>query len=402
MNILIINAGSSSLKYQLINMENETVLAKGIAERIGTEGSVLKHTPGNRKRILIEQDMINHEVAIRLVLDTLVNPDYGVIQSMDEIIAVGHRVVHGGDKFSKPAIVDEAVLKTMEECCTLAPLHNRPNLLGIFGCQKAMPGTPMVAVFDTAFHQTVPNYAYLYGVPYSDYTDLKVRRYGFHGTSHFYLSRRIAENIGKPVSKLKIITCHLGNGASIAAVKYGESLDTSMGMTPLEGLIMGTRCGDIDAGAVIYLMDKHKFNLQQLNDYLNKQSGVLGLSDLSCDFRDLEAAAGAGNEMAALVRYTFCYRIKKYIGAYAAVMDGVDAIAFAGGIGETNPDIRWKALADMSYLGIKLDPVPNETRGEEICISTPDSKVAVWVIPTDEEMTIAKETLSLVKPAQAG
>ena len=397
MKILIINAGSSSLKYQLINMENEAEMAKGIAERIGMEGSVLKHTPGEKQRIVINQDLKNHEEAMKLVLDSLIHTEHGVISSMDEINAVGHRAVHGGEKFSTPVIIDEDVIKAMEECIALAPLHNPPNILGIRACQKAMPDKPMVAVFDTAFHQTIPDYAYLYGLPYSDYTELKVRRYGFHGTSHYYLSRRIADNMGKPVEQMKIITCHLGNGASVAAIKYGKSVDTSMGLTPLEGLIMGTRCGDIDAGAVMYLQEKHQFNLQQLNDYLNKKSGVLGLSGLSNDFRDLEAAADAGDEHAALVRYTFSYRIKKYIGAYAAVMDGVDAIAFAGGIGETNPDIRYKALMDMSYMGIKIDPILNETRGDEICISSPDSKVAVWNIPTNEELTIARETLNLVQ-----
>ncbi len=397
MKILIINAGSSSLKYQLINMENEEEMAKGIAERIGMEGSVLKHTPGEKQRIVINQDLKNHEEAMKLVLDSLIHTEYGVISSMDEINAVGHRAVHGGEKFSTPVIIDEDVIKAMEECIALAPLHNPPNILGIRACQNAMPDKPMVAVFDTAFHQTIPDYAYLYGLPYSDYTELKVRRYGFHGTSHYYLSRRIADNMGKPVEQMKIITCHLGNGASVAAIKYGKSVDTSMGLTPLEGLIMGTRCGDIDAGAVMYLQEKHQFDLQQLNDYLNKKSGVLGLSGLSNDFRDLEAAADAGDEHAALVRYTFSYRIKKYIGAYAAVMDGVDAIAFAGGIGETNPDIRYKALMDMSYMGIKIDPVLNETRGDEICISSPDSKVAVWNIPTNEELTIARETLNLVQ-----
>ncbi|NLT40508.1 MAG: acetate kinase [Clostridiales bacterium] len=399
MNILVINAGSSSLKYQLINMDTEKVIAKGIAERIGAEGSLLKHTPFDRERIIIEQELPNHEVTMQLVLNTLLHPEYGVISGMDEINAVGHRVVHGGEKFSEPVIINDEVMAAIEECASLAPLHNRPNMLGIQACQKAMPGTPMVAVFDTAFHQTVPNYAYLYGIPYSDYKDFKVRRYGFHGTSHYYLSRRVAENIGRPVEELKTITCHLGNGASVAAIEYGKSIDTSMGLTPLEGLIMGTRCGDLDAGAAMYLMDRHNFDIMQLNDYLNKHCGVLGLSGLSSDFRDLEAAAKSGNEQAALVRYIFCYRIKKYIGSYAAIMNGVDAIVFSGGIGESNPDIRYNTVKDMSYLGIEIDPVPNETRGQEICISTPRSKVSVWVIPTDEEMTIAKETLNLIKDA---
>ncbi len=397
MNVLVINAGSSSIKYQLINMENTKLLAKGIAERIGADNSVLKHKPVNKDDYIVNQVMENHDSAIKLVLESLTHPVHGVIEGLNEIGAVGHRAVHGGEKFSASVKINEAVMASLEECVSLAPLHNPANILGIQACQREMPNTPMVAVFDTAFHHTIPKYAFLYGVPYKDYTDLKIRRYGFHGTSHYFLSRRVAQLIGKPVDKLKIITCHLGNGASVAAIKYGESIDTSMGLTPLEGLIMGTRCGDIDAGAVIYLMEKHNLNSQQLNDYLNKKSGVLGLSGISNDFRDLEAEAVSGNEHAALVRLAFCYRIKKYIGAYAAVMDGVDAIVFAGGIGETNPDIRYNSLRDMNYLGIKIDSAANEIRGKEICISAPDSKVVVWSIPTNEELTIARETYELVR-----
>ena len=396
MNVLVINAGSSSIKYQLINMENEKELAKGIAERIGFDNSVLKHKPDNKDAYIVKQAMKNHDSAMKLVLECLTHPVHGVIEGLDQIGAVGHRVVHGGEKYSASVKISETVMETLQELVPLAPLHNPANILGIRACQMEMPNTPMVAVFDTAFHHTIQKHAYLYGIPYEDYTDLKIRRYGFHGTSHSFLSRRVAKLLGKPVEELKIITCHLGNGASVAAVKYGESVDTSMGLTPLEGLIMGTRCGDIDAGAVIYLMEKHGFNSQQLNDYLNKKSGVLGLSGISNDFRDLEAAAVSGNKHAALVRLAFCYRIKKYIGAYTAVMDGVDAIVFAGGVGETNPDIRYNSLADMSYLGIKIDSAANEIRGKEICISAPDSKVAVWSIPTNEELTIARETYEMV------
>jgi acetate kinase len=397
LNILIINAGSSSIKYQLIDMRTEEVIAKGIAERVGINDSVLKHKPTGKEPVVIKQDMETHEQAIKLVLECLVHPDHGVIKDMKEINAVGHRAVHGGEQFSSSVIIDENVMKAIEDCIALAPLHNPPNILGIRACQKAMPNVPMVAVFDTAFHQTMPKYAFLYGLPYEDYTELKIRRYGFHGTSHYYISRRLAEVIGKPVESLKIITCHLGNGSSVAAVMNGKSVDTSMGLTPLEGLIMGTRCGDIDPGVIKVLMDKRHLDSQQMNDYLNKKCGVLGLSHMSSDFRDLEAAANAGDAHAALVRETFCYRLKKYVGAYAAVMNGVDAIAFAGGIGENDPDIRAESLQGMEYLGIKIDVKANEPRGKEIRISTPDSRVEVWTIPTNEELTIARETMALVK-----
>lgn len=397
MKILVINAGSSSIKYQLIDIESETVIAKGLAERIGIEDSCLKHKPTGKDPVVIKQDMKSHEDGIKLVLNSLVHPEYGVIKDMSEINAVGHRVVHGGEMFSKAVIIDESVMKAIEDCIPLAPLHNPPNYQGIKACQKVMPNVPMVAVFDTAFHQTMPKYAFLYGLPYEDYTDLKIRRYGFHGTSHYYISKRMAEVLEKPVENMKIITCHLGNGSSIAAVKNGKSVDTSMGMTPLEGLIMGTRCGDIDPGVIVQLLKWKNFNAQQLDDYLNKKSGVLGLSQMSSDFRDLEKAAEEGNERAALIRETFCYRIKKYIGAYAAAMNGVDAIAFSGGIGENDPGVRALSMKGLEYLGVRFDENANQSWSKEVRLSTPDSKVEVWCIPTNEELTIAQQTMELVK-----
>jgi acetate kinase len=343
--------------------------------------------------------MKNHEDGIKLVLDSLVHPEYGVIGSMSEINAVGHRVVHGGEMFSKAVVIDASVMKAIEDCIPLAPLHNPPNYLGIKACQKVMPDVPMIAVFDTAFHQTMPKHAFLYGLPLEDYTEMKIRRYGFHGTSHYYISRRLAAVLGKPVEELKIITCHLGNGSSIAAVKNGQSIDTSMGLTPLEGLIMGTRCGDIDPGVIIQLLKRKNFDAQQLDDYLNKKSGVLGLSKISSDFRELEEAAEHGNKHAELVRTIFCYRIKKYIGAYSAAMGGVDAIAFSGGIGENDPSIRNESVRGLEYLGVEIDETTEaaKSKSREVRISTPTSKVEVWCIPTNEELTIARQTMELVK-----
>lgn len=395
-NILVINAGSSSLKYQLMNMEDQSVLAKGIAERIGIEGSIVKYKT-SKDSIEIKQPMKDHVDAIKLVLDALINPQYGVLKSMDEIAAVGHRVVHGGEDFSSSVIIDEAVIKAIEANVPLAPLHNPANLMGIEACKKIMPNTPMVGVFDTAFHQTMPAKAFIYGLPYEDYKELKVRRYGFHGTSHSFVARRVAEVMGKKVEDLKIITCHLGNGSSIAAVKHGKCVDTSMGLTPLEGVIMGTRCGSIDPAIVKFLMEKKGFDIMQVDAYLNKNSGVWGISGVSSDFRDINDAMDAGNERAALALEAHSYSVKKYIGAYAAAMNGVDAIVFTAGVGENDRVVRKLVMEGMEYLGVQFDVELNETtpRGKEVELSKPGSKVKVFMLPTNEELVIATDTFEL-------
>jgi len=397
MKILVINTGSSSLKYQLIDTMNETVLAKGNCDRIGIENSFIKHTKMGADAVVIEKDMANHKVAIQQVLNVLTDKEIGVISEMSEIAAVGHRVVHGGEKFHESVIIDDEVMTALRACIELAPLHNPPNIIGIEACKEVMPNTPMVAVFDTAFHQTMPKHAYLYALPYEIYEKYGVRKYGFHGTSHKYVAYRAAEILGKPIEELKMITCHLGNGASICAVKNGKSIETSMGFTPLAGLAMGTRCGTIDPAVISYLMSKEKMSVKDINDYLNKKSGVLGISGVSSDFRDIEAAANEGNERAALAIEIFCYRVKKYIGEYAAVMDGIDVIVFTAGIGENNPLVRRKILTGLDYMGIDIDWDKNEVKGKETNISAPTSKITTLVIPTNEELAIARETFKLLK-----
>lgn len=396
MNVLVINCGSSSLKFQLINSDTEQVLAKGLCERIGIDGS-LTYQPEGGEKVKSDKPMPTHTEAIQYVIDALTDAGTGVVKSLDEIGAVGHRVVHGGEKFASSVVITDEVLQAIEECNDLAPLHNPANLIGINACQKLMPGTPMVAVFDTAFHQTMPEEAYMYGLPYEYYEKYKVRRYGFHGTSHSFVSKRAAEIAGKPYEELRTIVCHLGNGASICAVKNGRSVDTSMGLTPLEGLVMGTRSGDIDPAIMEFIAKKEGLDIAGLMNMLNKKSGVLGLSNnLSSDFRDLDAGAKEGNKQAAVALKVFAYRVAKYVGAYAAAMNGVDVIAFTAGVGENSGPVRADVLGYLGYLGIEVDEEANNTRGEEITISTPDSKVKVMVIPTNEELAIARETVALV------
>ena len=396
MNILVINCGSSSLKYQLINSETEGVLAKGLCERIGIDG-MLTYQPEGGEKEKSEIAMPTHTEAINAVLAALANEKSGVIKSLSEVGAVGHRVVHGGEKFTSSCLINDESMKAIEECNDLAPLHNPANLIGIRACQELMPGVPMVAVFDTAFHQTMPDVAYTYGIPYEYYEKYKVRRYGFHGTSHSYVSKRTAEIVGKPYDQMKIIVCHLGNGASISAVNCGKSVDTSMGLTPLEGLVMGTRSGDLDPAIIDFVGKKEGLSLDEMNEVLNKKSGMLGISGVSSDGRDLEAAAETGNKRAQLALDVFDYRVIKYIGAYAAAMNGVDAIAFTAGIGENNIKMRKDVCSSLTYLGVKLDEEKNNVRGEERIISADDSKVQVLLVPTNEELAIARETLALVK-----
>ena len=397
MNVLVINCGSSSLKYQLINSDSEEVLAKGLCERIGIDGRLVYQKAGCNKEIT-EAPMPTHKEAIQMVLDALINEKTGAIASLAEVNAVGHRIVHGGEKFAQSVIIDNEVLAAIEACNDLAPLHNPANLIGIDACRKLMPGTPMVAVFDTAFHQTMPQEAYMYGLPAEYYEKYKIRRYGFHGTSHSYVSKRAAQVLGVPYESLKTIVCHLGNGASVSAVKNGKCVDTSMGLTPLEGLIMGTRSGDIDPAIVEYIAHKENKSIDEVMTVLNKKSGVLGLSDgLSSDFRDLEKSYNAGEDRGLRTIRAFSYRVAKYIGAYTAVMNGVDAICFTAGVGENNPLVRSLACERLGYLGIILDQEKNNTRGEELEVSTPDSRVKVMVVPTNEELAIARETFALVK-----
>lgn len=397
MKILVINAGSSSLKYQLIDMDNKNVMAKGLCERIGIDGSRLKHTPLGKETVVIESPMPDHARAISLVIDALISKEHGVISSMDEIGAVGHRVVHGGERFSESVVIDEAVKEGIRECIELAPLHNPANLTGIEACEKVMSGVAQVAVFDTAFHQTMPKKAYLYGLPYEYYEKYKIRRYGFHGTSHKYVSARAAEMLGKPLSDLRIITCHLGNGSSVAAIDHGKVVDTSMGLTPLAGVIMGTRCGDIDPAIVTFLMDKENLDPKAMDAVMNKQSGVFGISGVSSDFRDLEAAANDGNERAQAALDMFYYTVKKFVGSYAAVMGGVDAVVFTAGVGENNGVGRSEIVKGLEYMGIKIDPELNKKRGMDLDISACDATVHTLVIPTDEEMMIALDTQRLTK-----
>lgn len=398
MNVLVINCGSSSLKYQLINSDREEVLAKGLCERIGIEGSAITHQPEGGEKVKTEVDMPNHTVAVKLVIEKLTDASVGVIKSLDEIDAVGHRLVHGGEKFANSVLVDEDVVKAIEECNDLAPLHNPANLIGYNSCKEIMPHIPMVGVFDTAFHQTMPKKAYLYALPYEYYDKYKVRRYGFHGTSHDFVSKRAAEILGKDRKDLKIIVAHLGNGASITAVQNGVSVDTSMGLTPLEGLIMGTRCGDIDAAIVTFLADKEGISAEEVIDICNKKSGVLGLSDgLSSDFRDLAEGAANGNDLAKTALEAYAYRVGKYIGAYAAVMNGVDIIAFTAGVGENNAEVRAMIGHYLEFLGTNIDAEKNKIRGEEVILSDENAKVVTMVVPTNEELAIARETVRLVK-----
>ncbi len=397
MNILVINCGSSSLKYQLINSDSEAVLAKGLCERIGIDGSVLTHTPAGKDKVRIETPMPNHTVAVQLVIDALTNAEHGVIKSLDEIGAVGHRVVHGGEKFASSVVITDEVMKAIEECNDLAPLHNPANLIGINSCKEIMPNVPMVAVFDTAFHQTMPEKAYLYGLPYEYYEKYKVRRYGFHGTSHDYVSNRAAQLLGKKREDLKVIVCHLGNGASVSAVDHGKCVDTSMGLTPLEGLIMGTRSGDMDPAICDFICQKEGLTSAEMNTVLNKKSGVLGMSGVSSAFRDVEAAANEGNHQAAAALDAFYYRVAKYIGAYTAAMNGVDVVAFTAGVGENNIGGRVEICKYLGYLGTEIDLDKNNVRGEERIISKDGSKVTLMAIPTNEELAIARQTLELVK-----
>lgn len=396
MNILVINCGSSSLKYQLIDMDGEEVLAKGLVERIGIEGSVIKHDTTGKDRVVIEEPMKDHKRALELVLQVIVDEKHGAIKSMDEIGAVGHRVVHGGEEFANSVVIDEAVMKALDRCIELAPLHNPPNIMGIEACRELMPETPMVGVFDTAFHQTIPAENYIYPLPYEFYEKYKVRRYGFHGTSHKYVSLRAAEILGKDIKDLNIVTCHLGNGSSVTAVQGGKSIDTSMGFTPLEGLAMGTRSGDIDPAIIPFIMNKENMDFEDVNDLLNKKSGVLGISGVSSDFRDLEVAAQEGNERAQLALDVFCNRVTKYIAAYAAQMCSIDALVFTAGIGENSASIRERVCEGLECLNIIIDKELNDVRGKEAIVSKELGAVKILVVPTNEELMIARDTLELV------
>lgn len=403
MKILVINCGSSSLKYQLVNMSDESVLASGLVEKIGLADPLLTHKQGDNKfvfdvikQIEFNREIKNHDDAVSLVIKLLLDKNMGVISSMGEIDAVGHRVVHGGEKYASSVLINDEVILELQKCSKLAPLHNPANLIGIYACQKIMPHTPMTVVFDTAFHQTMPEEAYIYSLPYEIYQNYGVRRYGFHGTSHQYVANVAAEFINKDIKKLKIITCHLGNGASITAIKHGVSIDTSMGFTPLAGLTMGTRCGDIDPSILAYLSHEMNLSIDELDNLMNKKSGVLGLSGISNDFRDIESAAGNGDKRAELALKVFTYHVKKYIGAYVAAMDGVDVIIFTAGLGENDKATRANVINGLSYLGAKIDNERNNVRGKLSIISAGDSKVQVLLVPTNEELMIAKETLSLV------
>ena len=399
MKILVLNCGSSSLKYQLIDMSNEEVLCVGLVERIGIEGSVLKQEKdGVEGKLIVEQPMKNHQDAIKLVLDAVVDPQYGGVKDIKEVEAVGHRVVHGGEKFAGSVLITDEVKAALEECIELAPLHNPANIMGIEACEAILPGVPMVGVFDTAFHQTMPKSSYLYGLPHELYTKYGVRRYGFHGTSHRYVSQRAAAMLGKNIEDCKIITCHLGNGASVAAIDGGKSVDTSMGFTPLEGLIMGTRCGDIDAAILPFLMEKEGLDAKGLSDLMNKKSGVYGMTGISSDFRDIEDAAAQNNELAQVALESYAKKVKKYIGSYAAEMNGVDAVVFTAGVGENASYLRRLIVDDIAdALGVVLDDKANETRSKENrFISSESSKVKVMVIPTNEEVMIARDTIRVL------
>ncbi|HLR34218.1 MAG TPA: acetate kinase [Tissierellales bacterium] len=397
MNVLVINCGSSSLKYQLINMDNEEVLAKGLVERIGIEGSRVKHNTNGKDEYIIEKPLGDHKEALGVVLkNALLDSEHGAIKSLDEISAVGHRVVHGGEKFANSVVIDDEVMEAIEACVDLAPLHNPPNIIGIEACKELMPETPMVAVFDTAFHQTIPASNYIYPLPYELYEEYGIRKYGFHGTSHKYVTAKATEMLGKDLEDINVITCHLGNGASICAVKNGESIETSMGFTPLEGLAMGTRTGDIDPAIIPFIMEKEDLNFEEINTLLNKKSGVLGISGVSSDFRDLEEAANDGNERAELALNVFCNKVTKYIGAYAAILCDVDALIFTAGIGENSHTIREAVCEGLKCIGIELDVEKNKVRGKEAIVSKDGSEVKIIVIPTNEELMIARDTKALI------
>jgi acetate kinase len=394
---LVLNCGSSSVKYQFIETEEKKVLAKGLIERIGSSSAILTHTRHDGDTIKITGEILDHNIAIEYVLAVLLSPNHGVIKNKKEIEAVGHRVVHGGEDFSGSVLITDAVIKTLQDNIELAPLHNPPNLKGIQACQRHLPGIPQCGVFDTAFHQKMPSKAFLYGIPYQLYRTHKIRRYGFHGTSHHYVSKRAAELLGKPFDSLKIITCHLGNGCSMAAIDKGISIDTTMGFTPLEGLLMGTRCGDLDPSIPLHIMAKEELTLSEINTMLNKHSGLVGISGTASDMREIEKTRAEGNKRSNLAFQVFCYRIKKYIGAFAAALGGLDAIVFAGGIGENSIDVRKEVLAEMEFLGVKIDASKNEQKDGDRFISTDDSKVKVFVIPTNEELVIALDTAKIVK-----
>ena len=397
MNVLVINCGSSSLKYQFIDSDTEKVLAKGLCERIGIDGSQITYQPGDADKEVTVTPMPDHTVAVQLVIDKLTNDKTGVVKSLSDIDAVGHRIVHGGEKFASSVVINDEVVKAIEECNDLAPLHNPANLIGINACKKLMPNVPMVAVFDTAFHQTMPPKAYLYGIPYEYYEKYKVRRYGFHGTSHDYVSTEAAKALGKDRKDLKIIVCHLGNGASITAVDKGRSVDTSMGLTPLDGLIMGTRSGSIDPAIVTFLAGKLNTDADEVLEILNKKSGVYGLSKVSSDFRDLEKAYNEGNELAKITLETYSYHVAKFIGSYVAAMNGVDVIAYTAGVGENTSLVRKMVSEYLTYLGTNVDPERNKLRGETVVLSDPGSKVVTMIVPTNEELAICRETVRLVK-----
>ncbi len=396
MKILVLNCGSSSLKYQLIDSDTENVLAKGLCERIGIEGSKLKHQPAGKDDVVFNEYMEDHTVAVQMVIDALLDSNHGVVSSAKEINAVGHRVVHGGEYFANSVVITPEVKEAIQKCAELAPLHNPANLIGIDACEKIMPGVPQVAVFDTAFHQTMPERAYLYAIPYEYYEKYKIRRYGFHGTSHRFVSEEAAKMINRPLEESKIITCHLGNGGSICAVRNGKSIDTSMGFTPLEGLAMGTRSGDVDAAVITYLMEKENLTPAEMDTILNKKSGVLGISGVSSDFRDIEGAKDEGNVRAEAALDIFAYRVAKYIGEYAAAMNGVDAIVFTAGLGENSGSTRRVICDYLTFLGIHIDSYNNSLRGKAIEISAPDSRIRVLVIPTNEELVIARDTKELL------
>jgi len=397
MKILVLNCGSSSIKYKLYDMDDERVLAQGGVERIGLDEAFLKLTLPNGEKKTLMHDMPNHKEGVNFVFQTLLSPEYGAIKSLEEIDAVGHRIVQGGDLFEKSCIVTKEVEDGIESLCDLAPVHNAGHLRGIRAVNNLMPNVPQVTVFDNAFHATMPAYAYLYAVPYEFYKKWHVRRYGFHGTSHRYVSHRVAKLMGRDIKDLKIVTCHIGNGASVAAIKDGKVIDTSMGLTPLAGVMMGSRCGDIDPSAVTYLMQKTGMQPQEMADFLNKQSGVLGITGISSDMREIESAAAEGNERAQLALDMYNYRIKKYIGAYAAAMGGLDVIVWTAGVGENQVGTRLEACSGLEFLGVKMDAEANNCRGKERLISTPDSRVQVWVVPTDEELVIARDTKELVE-----
>ena len=397
MKVLVLNCGSSSIKYKLFDMDHKAVIAQGGIEKIGLKDSFLKLTLPNGEKKILEKDIPEHTAGVEFILQTLTGAEYGVVKSMDEIDAVGHRMVHGGEKFSQSVLLTPEVLAAFEACNDLAPLHNPANLKGVHAISAILPNVPQVGVFDTAFHQTMPDYAYMYAVPYELYQKYGVRRYGFHGTSHRYVSKRVCEFLGVKPEGQRIITCHIGNGGSITAIKDGKSVDTSMGLTPLEGLMMGTRSGDIDGGAVTYIMEKEHLDAAGMSNLLNKKSGVLGIFGESSDMRDLEAAAAAGNPKALLAERMYFYRMKKYIGSYAAALGGVDIIVFTGGVGENQASARWAACEGLEFMGVKLDAERNKVRGEEAIISTDDSQVKVVVIPTDEELMIASDTMDILK-----